>query len=320
MRISSLSSWGRYTLVLGAVAASVVLLGAVKKNNFSIHEKAYYAAPSLVAYVQPGLVFKVVSATVTANGTISVDFKTTDPNGAALDRTGVITPGTVASSFLIAYIPKGQTQFTSYITRNVTAAVGGATAIQATGDSGGTYQTVADGEYIYTFGNKAPAGYDTSATHRIGIYGSRNLTEFDAGTHYASTTFNFVPDGANVRVTRRGQDPVLQQVPRRARLPRRIAQGHELCIMCHTPQTTDSGSGNTLDMKVFVHKLHNGSHLPSVQAGGKYFIVGFNNAVSDWSTVEFPTNGGGSSFPGVLKCQSCHEQNNGAAQAKAWFS
>jgi OmcA/MtrC family decaheme c-type cytochrome len=308
MRIRSLSSLGRYTLVLGAVAASVVLLGAVRRNNFSIHEKAYYAAPSLVAYVQPGLAFKVVSANIASNGTITVDFKITDPNGAALDRTGVITPGTVASSFLIAYIPKGQTQFTSYITRNAVAAVGGATAIQATGESNGTYQTVATGEYIYTFSNKAPAGFDTGATHRIGIYGSRNLTQFDLGTNYADTTYDWVPAGNGATAAPR--DMVRTADCNKCHDSLAAHGGSrksvELCIMCHTPQTTDPDTGNTVDMKVWVHKMHAGSTLPSVQAGKPYQIIGFGNAVSDWSTVEYPAN--------IENCQSCHNPKNGAAQ------
>jgi OmcA/MtrC family decaheme c-type cytochrome len=67
----------------------------------------------------------------------------------------------------------------------------------------------------------------------------------------------------------------------------------DLCIMCHTPQTTDPDTGNTLDMKVFVHKLHMGSGLPSVKAGTPYQIIGFNQAV--WSTVNLPPTRGDAS-------------------------
>ena len=61
--------------------------------GFSADEKAYYADPSLVLNLQPGLNITVVSAKIAANGAISVDYKLTDPTGAALDQTGVTTPG-----------------------------------------------------------------------------------------------------------------------------------------------------------------------------------------------------------------------------------
>jgi len=43
--------------------------------------------------------------------------------------------------------------------------------------------------------------------------------------------------------------------------------------MCHTPQTVDPDTGNTVDMKVFIHKLHMGSQLPSVKAGTPYQVI-----------------------------------------------
>jgi OmcA/MtrC family decaheme c-type cytochrome len=132
---------------------------------------------------------------ITSDGTITIDYTLTDPNGAPLDRSGVVTPGPISLSFLAAYIPKGQEQYQSYIVRTATAPSGGVTATQAAADSGGTTQTVSTGEYIYTFGTKAPSGFDATSTHRIGLYGSRNLTEFDLGTNYADATYDFVPSG-----------------------------------------------------------------------------------------------------------------------------
>ena len=61
---------------------------------------------------------------------------------------------------------------------------------------------MSDGVYKYTFATKAPTGFDAAATHTIGAYGSRNLTLFNLGTNYASTTFSFVPNGSAVAVTR----------------------------------------------------------------------------------------------------------------------
>src|ERR1035438_8802822 len=79
--------------------------------------------------------------------------------------------------------------------------------------------------------------------------------------------------------------------------------------MCHTPQTTDPNTGNTLDFKVLVHKIHMGSSLPSVQSGKPYQIQNANN---DWSTVVYPAD--------VRRCQTCHNPKNGAAQTSAWLT
>jgi OmcA/MtrC family decaheme c-type cytochrome len=88
----------------------------------------------------------------------------------------------------------------------------------------------------------------------------------------------------------------------------------ELCVMCHTPQTVDPDTGNTVDMKVFIHKLHMGSQLPSVQAGTPYQVIGFNQAVSDWSTVNLPSD--------PRRCAFCHEDTKvtGATQSNNWLT
>src|SRR5690349_10412474 len=188
-------------LALGfiAVAGSLVMTGATKRSQFGVHDKEFYLDPLTLQFIRPGLSINIVSATIAADGTISVDYKLTDPKGLALDITGVTTPGPVTLSYVAAYIPKGQEQYYSYTTRTQTSPITHNTAIQAGTDSGGTLQTVATGEYIYTFKTKAAAqgggAFDATATHRIGIYGSRNLTEFDLATNYDDATFDFVPAG-----------------------------------------------------------------------------------------------------------------------------
>jgi OmcA/MtrC family decaheme c-type cytochrome len=320
MRIpSSVFAVGRYALALVVITGSVVLMSAPKKTVFTPHDKAYYASDATVNFVRPGLTFKVVSANIAQDGTISVDYKITDPKGLPMDPAGITTPGAVSVSLLCAYIPKGQTQFVSYTTRTETSPITKVTAIQAASDSGGTTKQVADGEFLYTFKTKAAgannAAWDPTATHRVGIYGSRNLTEFDLGTNYASNTLTFTPAGGTPTNTR--------DVIRTASCNKchdslafhggsRI--GMDLCIMCHTPQTTDADTGNTVDMKVFVHKLHMGSQLPSVIAGTPYRIIGFNQAVSDWSTVKLPSD--------PRRCTFCHEdvKVTGATQSNNWLT
>lgn len=321
MRIpTSVFAVGRYALALLAVTGSVVLMSAPnKKTAFTPHDKAYYASEATVNFVRPGLTLKVVSANIATDGTISVDYKITDPKGLPLDPAGITTPGAVSVSFLCAYIPKGQTQFYSYATRAQTSPITKVTEIQAGADSGGTTKQVADGEFVYTFKTKAAgtngAAWDPTLTHRVGIYGSRNLTEFDLGTNYDDDTMTWIPGGGTAKNTRDiVRTPTCNKCHDSLAFHGGSRRSMELCIMCHTPQTVDPDTGNTLDMKIFVHKLHMGSQLPSVVAGKPYQIIGFNQAVSDWSTVNLPSD--------PRRCAHCHEatQVNGAAQADNWLT
>jgi OmcA/MtrC family decaheme c-type cytochrome len=308
MSLSYSKAWvGRCAMALAVIAGAAVLSSATKKTVFTPHEKAYYADANKISFVRPGLAIKIVSAKIADDGTLSVDYKLTDPKGLGLDRLGVTTPGAISVSFLVTYIPKGQTQYVSYITRNRTSTDGKNTVVQATGENTGVQTSLGDGEYLYTFAAKLPKTFDPTATHRVGIYGSRNLTEFDLGTNYDSEIFDWVPAGGK---------PAPREVIKTASCDKCHDQlafhggsrrGMEICIMCHQPQTTEANGNQTVDMKVMVHKIHMGSQLPSVVAKGKYAI-----GSSDWSTVELPSD--------PRRCAECHESTTGAAQANAWYT
>jgi OmcA/MtrC family decaheme c-type cytochrome len=304
-------------LALAAVAASAALMSAAKKTEFNVHDKAFYASPATVNFVRPGLTIKIVSAGIAQDGTVTVDYKLSDPKGLPLDLAGVTTPGAISVSYLIAYIPKGQTQFVSYTTRTQTSPITKTTAVQAGADSGGTVKQIADGEYLYTFRQKAtpPTGtYDATATHRVGVYGSRNLTEFDLGTNYDDDTLSWVPGGGASVPRDVIRTATCNKCHDQLAFHGGSRRSMELCIMCHTPQTTDPDTGNTVDMVTMTHKIHMGEELPSVQAGKPYQIIGFNQAVSDWSSVALPSN--------PRRCEFCHEPKDvsGAAQADNWMT
>jgi OmcA/MtrC family decaheme c-type cytochrome len=311
--------------VVLVLVASTALVSSTK-SPFTERDKAYYADQAMVNFVRPGLVFKVVSHEIATDGTVKVRFKITDPKGAPLEREGINTPGVISTSFVLAAIPNNNKFYQAYTTRLKTSTYAptvGKQARQAGTDTGGTYAKVADGEYVYTFGLKLPASYDKAATHSIGLYGSRNLTEFDMGTNYASDVYTFVPDGSAVKKVR---DVIKTASCNKCHDDLSFhggsRKGVEVCILCHTPgytigTTTVSNlnpeTDNTIDMTQMVHKIHAGSSLASVVAGGKYQIVGFGNAVSDWSKVGMPS--------GPSNCQWCHEKgNDAAAQKDAWLT
>jgi len=310
----------RYLYLGGRIAAMVAVIalsltGATKKHQFSPHEKAFFADAQTVEFVRPGLTVTINSAKIAPDGTITTVYSITDPNGLPLDSAGVTTPGTVSLSFVAATIPNNQEQYTAYTTRTATGTVIASTQ-QPGVDSGGTSTAVAPGQYQYTFHTKAPTGFDATATHTIGIYGSRNLTVYNLGTNYASATFNFVPNGAKVTHVR----DVIETASCNSCHDQLSAHGGSrrgmaMCVLCHTPQNADPNTGLTMDAKVFFHKIHMGENLPSVKAGTPYVPAKNSFGSFDYSNVAFPADPGD-----PRRCEVCHSQTTGAAQATAYMS
>lgn len=260
---------------------------------------------------RPGLMIKITGAEIAADGTIRVRVRLTDPKGDPLDRAGVTSPGNVSVSFIAAYIPKGQSQYVAYTTRVQNSPITGVSAVQAAGENTGTFQKTGEGEYLYTFRARAPQSIDRSAVHTIGAYGSRNLSEFGMPTEYDDDAFHFVPNGSAVTGVR---DVIRTASCNKCHHAMAFHGGSrrtmEVCVLCHTPQTVDPDTGNTVDMPVMTHRIHMGASLPSVQAGKPYKIIGNSQSVHDYSKIVFPAD--------ARSCGSCHEA--GAAQAQNVFN
>jgi OmcA/MtrC family decaheme c-type cytochrome len=292
------------------VAASL----ASAPKPYTIHDKAYFANAETVEFVAPGLTITITGAAISSTGTITVNYTLTDPNGLPLDSAGTYTPGSISLSYVAAVLPNGQQDYTTYTTRTATGTVIASTQ-QPGADSGGTATALTSG-YQYVFETTAPAGFDATATHTIGIYGSRNLTEYSLGTNYASATYNFVPNGSKVTHTH----DIIETVSCNACHDQLSAhggsrRGMNMCVLCHQPQNTDPNTGDTLDAKVFFHKIHMGASLPSVVAGSQYIPAINSFGTFNYSTVVFPADPGD-----PRRCTVCHSQSTGAAQATAYLT
>ena len=326
MRInSSASGISRIILVFLLMAGAMALTGS-SKWPYTSRDKANYAPRELVDFVRPGLNITINSAQIASSGAISVTYTLTDPMGLPLDATGVTTPGVVSLAFVASYIPKGQEQYTALTTSQVTGPVLGTITrpdfeLQAP-EGGNTPTSLGSGQYQYTFKATAPSGFDPTVTYTVAVDGNRDLTAFDLGTGYAGATFNFVPNGSAVTVTR---DVIRTQSCNRCHdqlaFHGGYAHGMQMCVLCHQPQNADPTSGNSLDLKVMAHAIHMGSQLPSVQpcatpavqpCGTPYEIYGYMNSVNNFSTVVDPAD--------PRRCEVCHDQTTGAAQAKAFLT
>lgn len=302
-----------------SAAALVLILGGVtligapgKSKSAGKTRSAADLSEADVNFIRPGLVMKVAGAEIAQDGTIKAKIKLTDTRGLPLDREGVSTPGTVSVSFIAAYIPANAAQYVAYTTRTQTSPINSVSAVQASGESNGLFTKTGEGEYTYTFVAKAPAGFDAKATHAIGIYGSRSLTEFELGTNYDDDVYNFVPNGSKVAQVR---DVIRTATCNGCHHDMGFHGGSrktmEMCILCHQPQSVDPDTGNSVDMPVMIHKIHMGSSLPSVKAGTPYVIIGNRQSVNDYSKINFPAD--------ARNCLICHDQNSAAVQKENVF-
>ncbi len=254
-------------------------------------------------FVRPGLTIAVNSAAIASDGTITIAYSLTDPNGLPLDSAGVTTPGTISVSFVAAFLPNNSSDYITYTTRAAAGTVLAATQ-QPGADSSGVITSLESGQYQYVFHTKAPSGYDATATHTIGIYGSRNLTVYNLGTNYASVTYNFVPNGSKIthikdEINTANCNSCHDQLSAHGGSRR----GLDMCVLCHNPQNFDPNTGATLDAKVFFHKIHMGASLPSVITGTPYVPAVNTFGAFDYSKVVFPADPGD-----PRRCETCHAQ------------
>jgi len=300
------------------------------KVHYASDQVEAYASPNDIAFIRPGLKIKVNSITIGSDRKPVVDLSFTDDLDQPLDRLGKTTPGPISVSLVLAVYDPATRQYTSYTTRNVTTPADsphpGVKAVQAGADSGGSFADLETGHAKYTFGTVLPSGFDQAKTHTLGIYSTRNLTAVPgidpalAKSYFANVEYDFRPDGAAVKDKwdkMRDASTCLSCHDNVSQLNAHGGSRREvkLCVLCHQPQTSDPDTGNTVDFKVMIHKIHRGENLPSVKAGTPYQIIGNAQSLHDFSNVAFPQD--------IRNCANCHEGSNAAnkgAQSTVWYT
>lgn len=178
----------------------------------------------------------------------------------------------------------------------------GTTQIQATAErastAGGAFTDNGDGTYTYVMSidinnitTPLAVTYEPTRTHRVAMQVTGNT---------ANAFLDVVPSGDPISETR---DVADNATCNECHIKLGLHGGDriqvEYCVTCHNPGSTDANSGNTVDFKVMIHKIHAGEDGADVQDGGEYAIWGFGNSKHDYSTVVFPQD--------LRNCTKCHD-------------
>jgi len=281
------------------------------QTRYTKAQTEYYLTEEQFQWIRPGLQVHVDSVDIPGDRHPVVELSVTDDLGQPLDVEGVLTPGQVSMSFILSWYDAENTDYVAYTTRPQTSPITGDTEIQASSDSGGTLEILGVGSVRYTYGTQLPADYDMTVTHSVGIYATRNLTELLDKNYYANEVYDFRPDGMAVTETWGAlSDDTCNACHEQLAFHGGSRREVKLCVLCHNSGTVDPDTGNTVDMKVMIHKIHRGADLPSVQAGTPYQIIGFRQSVHDYSHVVFPQD--------VRNCTTCHPPD--APEGHIWFT
>src|SRR3990172_12334014 len=103
-------------LALLLVGVGITIAGDGVERKYLSSEKEFYLTEAELSWLRPGLNLKIQSVEVTAPN-VSVTFRIADDQDQPLDRLGIETPGTVSTSWQLARIKPGGTQYTAYTTR-----------------------------------------------------------------------------------------------------------------------------------------------------------------------------------------------------------
>jgi OmcA/MtrC family decaheme c-type cytochrome len=285
-----------------AMVAMALLISLLTACGGSSGDKARPDAPPPAPTEPP----RVTITNATIAGVPVVDFT-------VVNRDGFAVTGITQASFTVAKLVPGRdgdsNAWQSYINRVEQPGTGDwpgtEPRIQATAESNGVLQDNRDGTYRYTFatdltGVSTPlaVSYQPDLTHLIGVQLGGSATG-------ANAIYSFQPSTGRTRSIS-DRRIVNQETCGSCHGTSLAAHGGsrvdaEYCVTCHNPGTADAQSGETVDFRVMVHKIHMGSDLPS---GTPYVLWGFRDSRHDFSNVAHPQD--------VRNCLNCHDPDNAA--------
>ncbi len=254
-----------------------------------------------------GLQIQIQWAYIASDGMVMTNFEITDGQGTPLDINGEYTEGAVDVHFVLAWLGEdaaaAPAQYTPYTTEDRTSPITSTTAPQPVPDAVNDFLEIEAGTYACVFAAPAQPA-NSSRTHTILAYATR---VYEGRTYTAAATYDFVPAGGAVAAVREVVTTDACNVCHgELRAHAGTFRDTRQCVICHTADFIDPDTGNTLDLRVMIHKIHSGRALPSVAAGTPYQMIGASQTVKDFSQVLYPQE--------LQRCIGCH----GGARDDYW--
>jgi OmcA/MtrC family decaheme c-type cytochrome len=261
-----------------------------------------------------GTIVATLDSAAVTNGKAVLEFTLKTPQGGKVLGVAATTLR-LGIAKLVPAADGMPSRWQSYINRTATAGVTNptlASAVQANTESGvaAGWTELGQGRYRYvsavdltTVSTPIAVPYEPNRTHRVSFAidlsgAARSLAPDNPYRDFVpaggtptgkliATTANC--EGCHVRFAMHGG-------------PRRTV---EYCVVCHNPASTDPDRGESVDLAYLAHSIHRG-----VDRASPYVVVGFGNAVHDYSEVTYPQP---ASF-----CETCHTQTAATPQGNAW--
>ncbi|KGJ98427.1 OmcA/MtrC family decaheme c-type cytochrome [Thalassotalea sp. ND16A] len=259
----------------------------------------------------------ITGATIAIDGKLTVDFSIEDDIGVGFNGLqGSQIRFTVAQLTPIDATSGESSYWQSYINKTERAPTdpingpGTEDAIQATSENASTEAGIfinnKDGTYSYTFSfdmsnvtSPVAVIYNPDYTQRVAFQISGN------GYPTMNRTYDWQPStGATDSISSR--EMVSQGTCNNCHGELAFHGGGRVdtayCVTCHNPGSGDANSGETVDFKVMIHRIHRGANLPSVINGGEFAIWGYRDSKHDYSATHLPQD--------IRNCSNCHDDSN----------
>ena len=324
MKISTLVQWGAAALMVGTLAAcgggggssAPAAPAAPAAGGGTTAPAAAAAAITAAAAVAtndtataPTAALTVVQdagiPVVTVNSPPKVNFTVISDGAVVKNLT------TSNASFIIAKLVPGTNgtpdQWVSYTYRTKTGAAGTFTQNYVETAAAATQLVYNDaGYYTYTFTTdiKDPTKtngvvFEPNLTHRVAI--QLNYTNKAGQTVKVNPYFDFTIDasGNAVAVTDASKTRKMVDITTCNECHSKLAKhggnrvDTQFCVLCHNAASTDHVTGNVIDFRTMVHKIHAGEGLK------EWFGQSYKVEAGDFSDVRFPQD--------LRNCTKCHD-------------